>query len=419
MSQLAATPLASPADPTGDRPAPPLPSHGSPGRVEMIDAVRGLACLWVLLHHSYLYWVWRIRARVLWHLNDVAQSGYLGVHLFLVISGFVLFFPVVRRHGVRGAKVDVKAFLHRRSRRILPPYYIALALFMGLTAWPYVRHRLGSVADWRSDVLHATILYNLDPHSITTFNGAFWSLALEYQLYLVFPLLLWGCRRAGLAATVGATLVLALVWQSVVAPRVLALEGFTPAFQPWTYQAVLYNAVPGRWFEFAMGMVAAAAVVRPRRHQTAVALAVILVVAPIATRLTINHGPFGPAKDQLWGLVFAATLVLSAVTPPWLARSALVRLTAWAGGISYSIYLLHEPLLQMTQPLLARTGVPFEYRLPVFLACGLPLLVALGFAFHLVAERPFMSATKRPPVLPEAPPPPAERAAHITADAAV
>ena len=378
-----------------------LPTHGSPGRVEMIDAIRGLACLWVLLHHSYLYWAWRVHIRHLSHVQDVARIGFLGVHLFLVISGFVLFFPVVRRHGIAGAHVDLRPFLHRRARRILPPYYSALLLFMGLSLWPVAGHLLGSVSDVRSDLLHVTMLYNLDPVSITAFNGAFWSLALEFQLYLVFPLLLWGCRRAGLLATVGATLALAIVWQTVVTPRMLLLDGRPLNNQLWPMQAAWYNAVPGRWFEFAMGMVAAALVVRPRRGQTAAAAAVIAAVAPVGVWLVLKHGQFGPLRDQLWGIVFAATLVLTAATPAWLARSAVVRLTAWSGGISYSIYLLHEPLLQLSQLVLDRMGIRLEYRLPLFLACGLPLLVGLGFAFHLVAERPFMSAAKRPPVLPE------------------
>ena len=134
-------------------PTPPLLTHGSVGRVEMVDAVRGIACLWVLMHHSYLYWVWRIRLPVLWHLNDAAKLGFLGVHMFLVISGFVLFFPVVRRLGVREVRVDNVAFFHRRTRRILPPYYAALVLFALLTLWP-LYHESGSIFDFRSVFEH-------------------------------------------------------------------------------------------------------------------------------------------------------------------------------------------------------------------------------------------------------------------------
>ena len=406
MAQAVA-PQQSPA--VTDRPdvlpaATPLPTHGSPGRVEMIDAVRGLACLWVLMHHSYLYWVWRIHLPVLWHLNEGARLGFLGVHLFLVISGFVLFFPVVRRHGTRGARVDAASFFKRRARRILPPYYIALVIFALLTLWP-LYNEAGSIFNVRGDLLHLTMLYNLDPWNITGFNPAFWSLALEFQLYLTFPLLLWGCRRFGLGATVGGALVVSVVWQSVLVPHVIVLDGRPLATQPWTTQAVWYNALPGRWFEFAMGMAAAAFVVRPRRGQLAVAAALFAVLVPPAVWLESHRGWFGPLQDQMWGVAFASLLVLATATPPWLARTAVLRLTAWGGGISYSIYLIHEPLLRLSQLLLARFDVPSGVRLPLFLFCGLPLLVALGFGFHLVAERPFMSA-KRPPISPDAPPTP-------------
>ncbi len=391
-------PYAAPVRPA----ASSLPTHGSPGRVEMIDAVRGLACLWVLMHHSYLYWVWRIRLPVLWHLNDAARLGFLGVHLFLVISGFVLFFPVVRRHGIRGVRVDNGPFFHRRARRILPPYYAALIIFSLLTLWP-LYHESGSIFNLRSVLEHIAMVYNLDPWNITMFNGAFWSLALEFQLYLTFPLLLWGCRQFGLGVTVLGALAVSVVWQCAIVPRVIVLNHVALNKQQWPTQAVWYDAVPGRWFEFVMGAAAAALVVRPQAFQKWIALAAIVLCAPIAAWLNMKPGGwFGPFRDQLWGVVFSSVLLLAAVTPAWIARSPIARLIAWAGGISYSVYLTHEPLLHLSQLLLKRFNIPLEIRLPLFIVCGLPILVATGFAFHLAFERPFMSATGRPPLSPDA-----------------
>ena len=382
--------------------AAPLPAHGSPGRVEAIDALRGLACVWVLFHHSRGYWLWHIGRPVLWRAEQVANFGYLGVNLFLCISGFVLFHPIVRRHGVRQATTAVPAYLARRCRRILPPYYVALVIFAAVTLLPGGRV-LGSVADVKSDVLHLVMLFNLSPDSIAQINGSFWSLALEFQLYLVFPLLLWGCRRVGLPAVVGGTLALALVWQGVVAPRQLpatgSQEGWTQGL--WAYQAVWYSAVPGRLFEFTMGMVAAAAVARPRRWHLAAAAAALVVLPPIGFAVASVRGSFRPGLDQLWGVSAASLIVLSAAIPARVTRWPAMRLIAWLGGISYSVYLLHQPLLELSYKLLIRPwGVPIPYRLALFLAAGLPALVALGWAFHCLVERPFMSPRRRPPLTP-------------------
>ncbi len=381
---------------------PVTASMATGGRVETIDAVRGLACLWVLLHHSLIYWGWRVYRPVLWHLQDVARVGYLGVHLFLVLSGFVLFYPVVRRHGVRQATVDPRAFLLKRARRILPPYYLALAGFLAVGLWPAAAAVLGSPFDLRSGLLHLTMLFNLDPASIALTNGSFWSLALEFQLYLTFPLLLWACRQAGLAAVVCGTLAVAVAWQVVVAPRMVPAA--VPGAVMWPWQAVWYYAVPGRCCEFAMGMAAAAAVARPRRHTLAAAAVLAGVTLPFAVRLVMTPNQFGPVRDQAWGVVFAATVVLTAAAPAWVAASAAVRGAGWLGGISYSVYLIHQPLLQLSRLALDRAGIAVEYRLAVFGTVALPLLIALGWGFHLVAERPFMTPAKRPPLAPAAGP---------------
>ena len=380
----------------------PLSTHGTGGRVESIDVVRGVACLWVLLHHSYQSWRWRVRLPVLWHVESVAQVGYLGVHLFLVISGFVLFFPVVRRHGPRGVTVDVRSFVARRARRILPPYYIAMGVL--LVAYPWLAPRGATSCGGVGDVLaHVTMVFNCRSQTVATINGAFWSLALEWQLYLAFPVLLWVCRRGGLWAVVGLTLAVAVGWQTLVAPRHVP-TGPTAGWI-WPDQVVWYYALPGRCFEFAMGMAAAAAVAAGWRWRVAVAAAAVAVCVPVGAHLSLSTHQFGPFKDQIWGTAFAAVLVVAAALPPAVARLAPVRLLAWVGSISYSVYLVHGPLLQLAANWVDAARLTPEQRPWLFLTVGLPALVAAGFGFHLLAERPFLSAAK-PPVLPEPAAPP-------------
>jgi len=102
------------------------------GRLPFIDGLRGVAILSVLLYHC---WVHTIRTPLLFSLGgrhvDVTAPlhlGYLGVHLFLVLSGFCLTFPLARR-GPSGMVLDLRRFFRRRALRILPPYYVALGVF--------------------------------------------------------------------------------------------------------------------------------------------------------------------------------------------------------------------------------------------------------------------------------------------------
>src|SRR5262245_33011004 len=104
-------------------------------RLSFIDGLRGLAVLMVLTYHC---WVHTIGERHLpvtvafLHRNvDVTiplHLGYVGVHLFLVLSGFCLTYPLVRE-GVAGMRLELGRFFRRRAWRILPPYYVALLIF--------------------------------------------------------------------------------------------------------------------------------------------------------------------------------------------------------------------------------------------------------------------------------------------------
>lgn len=168
---------------------PPAPKK--PPRLPFIDGLRGLALLMVLVYHAWLHGV---GAPILLSLPgfevDVtapAFFGFAGVRLFVVLSGFCLTYPLA--HGE--LRVDLGRFWRRRARRILPPCYVALAVFLLLRA---LAHRPTEPGDI---LTHLLLIHNLFPQWLLSINGAWWTLALEAQFYLVFPLLVASFRMWG------------------------------------------------------------------------------------------------------------------------------------------------------------------------------------------------------------------------------
>lgn len=365
-------------------------------RLDYIDALRGAACVWVLLHHTFSplsapAGVWHYPAEA---LVFVSRIGWLGVSLFLVLSGFCLFYPLAARHDLGEIRLNLATFVRRRARRILPPYYAALILLAALEM-VVNRHYSGhwdrhSALHGRGDVLlHVLMLHNLRPDTITSVSPAFWSLALECQLYVVFPLLVWAAARFGLKSILAGTFLVALVWQTLCFQHL----GFSLIWPPKF--AVYYHALPGRCFEFAAGMVAASFVARPRPGQARIALALILVPVLPALYFVSEVSRFGPLCDQVWGVVFASTLVYLCGIPNTLfERNLVLRCLVWLGAISYSVYLIHLPFIWFISPQVMHlpSSLSGDYTAGVL---RLPILVCLGYLFHLAFERPFMPGRPR------------------------
>lgn len=317
----------------------PAVIHGD-RRLAGIDGLRAVAALWVVLFH--------IRAFSQAHLfvpplDLFARSGSTGVSLFLVISGFCLYLPFA---AGRAERFDARGFFRRRFNRLMPAFYVSLALafLLDVLAGP----RLGfpalapPQAAWQL-LTHATMTHAFFPSTFYALNGAYWSLALEWQLYLALPLLILGIRVIGLRNTLVIAVLcnvgyrLALAW--AVGHGVVASQGPMAT-------AVLPNLLPGRWAEFVFGMLAAelyrrghlANVVGRRQSMLMLALPV-LVIAGFA--LVAN-----PLSHLLFGLVFFLVVVL--VLAP---SGPLSRLFSWTplvsvGLMSYSLYLVHQPVVQ-------------------------------------------------------------------------
>jgi peptidoglycan/LPS O-acetylase OafA/YrhL len=193
-----------------------VPAVTGPQRQRLVglDGLRGLAALFVVVDHVFLrafpgYPVDHAPFWAGWFIY-----GRFAVVMFIVLSGFSLALSPAR-HGWR---LDgVSRFARRRAWRILPAYWAALAFSLAV-AWLIVHAPGQGVPDAKSVVVNGLLVQNLV--RAPSPNGSFWSMAVEAQLYVLFPLLLLMVRRWGAIVMVAtATLVVATVGSSVRTSR--------------------------------------------------------------------------------------------------------------------------------------------------------------------------------------------------------
>jgi len=341
--------------------------------VPQLDGIRAIAVLLV----------------VLFHLNiSLFRAGYVGVDIFFVVSGFLITTLVVEERQ-RSGRISLSAFWARRARRLLPALIVLLitvSLAAGLTGTASRR------AGLRGDVL-ATTAYVANWRFIGTssyfVNTGFesplqhtWSLAIEEQFYLVWPLVavlllvvLGRSRRAiGVAAAVGAAVsvsLLAIRWSSTGVERA-------------------YMGTDARIFEPLIGALAAVLITEPwavrflSRHGRL--MGIVGVLGIVAALILVGAHPKAYFDGGALLLSFMTTLVLFAMWRPHdgLVTSSLAwRPLVWIGVISYGIYLWHWPI---TLWLGARD--PTANNLAVRRVAAVVLTIAVAGLSYVAVERP-------------------------------
>ena len=164
--------------------AAPAATASPPQWLSGLDGIRGLAALYVVVNHIFLraFPGYPVDGAPFWAGWFI--YGRFAVVVFIVLSGFSLALSPSRR----GWRLDsLPRFAHRRTRRIVPAYWAALAFSLAV-AWLIVPPPGQGVPDVRSVVVNGLLVQNL-VHAPSP-NRAFWSIAVEAQLYLLFPLLL-------------------------------------------------------------------------------------------------------------------------------------------------------------------------------------------------------------------------------------
>ena len=362
--------------------APPVLREDAEGgarvgrQVAGLDGLRGLAALYVVLFHCWLYTFpgYPDSSAPFW--LDGLMFGRLAVVFFLVLSGFSLAVSPAR-HGWRTAGVG--DFLRRRAWRILPPYWAALALSLAVSWFVVPASHFGPPTG-------ATVLvYGLvaqDLFTAPTPNGAFWSIGVEAELYLLFPLLLFLRRRRG-AVVLALCVTLPVVAGGLMAAHANPVEGdnwLAPHLAP-VFAAGVIGA----------GIVTASDRVRRLPWGWLAALAALPVLA-----LGVLRGSVWTVNHYFWidlAIAPAMTMLLAAVAtgrPAVLVRLLTARPVHRLGGFSYSLYLIHLPIVLAV---IRRVAPHFVARgLPTFcftLAVALPVSVLGAWLFAKVFETPF------------------------------
>jgi peptidoglycan/LPS O-acetylase OafA/YrhL len=358
------------------RPDPVATQPSDRDRLIGLDGLRGLAALYVVLFHCWLYTFSGFPKNSGPAWLGWMMYGRLAVVFFLMLSGFSLAIWAAQNGWQLGGLIR---FARRRAWRILPPYWAAL-VFSLVIAWAIVpASRFGPPTD-RTVVVYGLLLQDLV--WAPTPNGTFWSIAIEAELYLAFPLLLLIRRRLG-AVVLLAAVTVPVVVLGLMAPNSNPVEGsngLTPHLAPI----------------FTAGLVAAGVLVaRDRVRRWPWHWLAAVAAAPVVL-LIIAKGSVWTVQHYFWidlALGPAMAMLLAAVAtgrPAVLVRLLSTRPLRALGACSYSLYLVHLPIIMIIARRLAKPQVgPGEQAFWITLLLGVPISLIAAWLFARLFELPF------------------------------
>jgi peptidoglycan/LPS O-acetylase OafA/YrhL len=320
------------------------------GRIDSLDSLRGLAALIVLLHHCY----YMLDSSKDGELSIVRLSplrlfvaGHAAVIVFFLLSGFVLALPY------RSEPPHIFGFIIRRTCRIYLPFASAVLLSAAIVILiPGVYPIQGATKllelpqpDQLNLPLIAGHLLLLGKFRDISLDPPIWSLVHELRISLIFPLLLWCCRRWP-AGTVASTLAIA----AVAALRLLttgdADQGVVIASKTESGSLLItLRYLP----LFAIGAYMA---VEARVLKLSTAASPITKCFFVLAGLALLSGPSVPAWSDIV-LAIGAILLILALMSGWQPMPLRARAAQWLGRVSFSLYLVHVPIITACCLLLA------------------------------------------------------------------
>jgi len=365
-----------------------------------LTGVRGLAAVWVLAFHGWQFsngpsLVLPIPGFAL-DFTPLFKCGYFGVDLFFVLSGFLLSMPFHRAVLEGRPGPSLKQFWIHRCRRVLPAYWLQLLILTAVFAYIGQFDRIAP----RILAAHVALVQNVVPWLVPLLNPVYWSMPVEWDFYVVLPLLallVGRCRwpLAYLLAFAFAFAFRVLCYRSLTDPTIASVIGYGDVQQ-----------LPARLDQFFVGICAAWIVAsnppstRAARAWllagTGLIVAMAYIAAPREDFLVRIDVPYLFFHHSITALAFGM-LVLGATGPSrvgaWLFAN---RPMTFLGIVSYSLYLWHYPILQVAQFAGATNGAHAPAWIMV-LGIVVPAILLAAWLSYRYVERPFLRAAAPTP----------------------
>ncbi len=360
-----------------------------------LTGLRGIAACWVLFFHVWEFSGSPTLVLSIVDFTPLVRYGFMGVDLFFVLSGFLLSLPFLRANADSRPTPRLAPFWTRRCRRVLPAYYVQLVIIVSTLWWV---GKTDAITPFNV-ASHVLLIQNLFA-GIVPLNAVYWTMPIEWDFYIVLPLMVWALMRLRPPIAFFVFVALSLGYRAVC---------YRAFLDPTWAQIVDYGRImqlPSRLDEFFFGILGAwLCLHRPITARVAhrwIIVGVAGIVSAIAALCILGDVLMHPQLP--WTLVYITWvgLAFGAIVRGAAAQSGSRiwfggRALGWLGLISYSLYLWHYPLLQVAQHFSAIATGGAAAMLQNILLLAPAILFVSCLSQHFI-ERPFLvERSSRPP----------------------
>lgn len=311
-------------------------------RNPQIDGLRAIAIILVISFHyinNQLVGVPHPFAKFLYFSTSF---GWAGVDLFFVLSGFLIGSILIKNQE----KGDFfKTFYLRRFVRIIPNYFLLIFFFLIIINLPLLKDDYflsgNRVIPIWSYFLMVHNLFMASLHNMgNTAMSVTWSIGIEEQFYLLFPLFIYFIKPKFIPAFLVFVVLLANLFRLIT--PILPGENFSiPAYVllPCRMDAISFGILIA-WMNLKLDFK-----ILNNNHLNSLYFLIFLIVS-ICGYLMVKFGDIGPIRNSLFALVFSSILVISLARPnSYFGQILGSKILVWIGRISYSLYLFHYIIL--------------------------------------------------------------------------
>ncbi len=375
------------------------------GRIEALDSVRGIAALIVVIHHCFLvqpvysdffFSHWKTNASgvvssiFLYSPARLVWAGYEAVTLFFVLSGLVLALP-----WIEGRPVEYKKFAIRRMCRLYIPYAVAIAFAAVLNVTLMQHADVSGASKWVNEMtwtnrVNPLVLFDhfaaIGHHA--TINGVTHTLIWEIRVSLLFPLIIvpiarWGVR--GALAVLTCLLVL-IVGMQLLYGNISALGNLLISIPHQSLANKL--AIELQWTAYYACLFVFGSLLATRLQEIRILFARagswwVFVLLGCGLLVFQGHWSHWHAVQEFMVAVGSVLILCAAIAPGGVEKMLLKRLPRYLGRLSFSLYLVHVPII-LTLTILTRGTLS----LPLLILVVVPASIALADAFDYAVTAP-------------------------------